>query len=517
MKNLHIVLLWAIISAVWPIAASAAETPGEGRSEESVDVLKEALEFNSEKYAAPPTSVRKGHVTIRTLDSKAIQRTKSGFTVQLPSGAPIATPAVYRGKVYVSGGFHSKEYYCFQADTGEVVWAINLDDDGPSTAACEDGVIIFNTESCTIFAVDAETGKMLWSYWLGDPLMSTPTIANGRVYTSYPAGGAALSQQAIPDQSPVQQTTVVGKERPPTSHVLVCFELKSGRILWQKWIDSDVMSAPVAADEEIYLTTFAGTVYRFDQATGKILSARRSRATSAPVVVGGKVFYTQRADDGRSGKAEESMVGLDRESGKQQYEVNRKVADYLDSEVQGASQLEQQGMALDAANGFAGGAPESANAQAAQENVGQANVSTLQAFQGSRVLAFGDRNFSCMGDEVICTAPGTGKTVWKFKLGGDLKKLGGFLAAPPVAAGNQVFLGTLRGEVLQVDPENGKVVKTYQTGSPIRYQPVVEGGRIYVGTQDGRLVCINTGNKKFTGWPMWGGNAARTGTQEMVQ
>ena len=144
-------------------------------------------------------------------------------------------------------------------------------------------------------------------------------------------------------------------------------------------------------------------------------------------------------------------------------------------------------------------------------------VSTLQAFQGSRVLAFRDRNFNCMGDEVFCTDPATGKTVWKFKLEGDLKKLGGFLAAPPVAAGDQVFLGTLRGEVLQIDPASGKVVKTYQTGSPIRYQPVVDGGRIYVGTQDGRLVCVDTGNKEFTGWSMWGGNAARTGIQETVQ
>jgi outer membrane protein assembly factor BamB len=70
---------------------------------------------------------------------------------------------------------------------------------------------------------------------------------------------------------------------------------------------------------------------------------------------------------------------------------------------------------------------------------------------------------------------------------------------------------------LIIDYASGKVVKTYQTGSPIRYQPVVEGGRIYVGTQDGRLICVDTGNKEFTGWSMWDGNAARTGIQEAIQ
>ena len=49
---------------------------------------------------------------------------------------------------------------------------------------CADDVVVFNTESCTLFSLDANTGKHLWSYYLGDPLTSTPTIGNGRVYTS---------------------------------------------------------------------------------------------------------------------------------------------------------------------------------------------------------------------------------------------------------------------------------------------------------------------------------------------
>ena len=109
-----------------------------------------------------------------------------------------------------------------------------------------------------------------------------------------------------------------------------------------------------------------------------------------------------------------------------------------------------------------------------------------------------------------------GKQLWSTKLEGDMKTAGGFLAAPPVAAGDQMFLGTLKGEVMQLDPKSGKTTKTYKIGSPIRFQPVVEGGRIYVGTQDGKLVCVNTGNKAFTGWAQWGGNAARTGVREML-
>ena len=45
---------------------------------------------------------------------------------------------------------------------------------------CAGGFTVFNTESCTIFALDAYSGKLIWAHYLGDPLTSTPTIANGR-------------------------------------------------------------------------------------------------------------------------------------------------------------------------------------------------------------------------------------------------------------------------------------------------------------------------------------------------
>ena len=44
------------------------------------------------------------------------------------------------------------------------------------------------------------------------------------------------------------------------THALAAFDLRTGVILWQLWLESDVMSAPVAAGEFVYVTTFTGTV-----------------------------------------------------------------------------------------------------------------------------------------------------------------------------------------------------------------------------------------------------------------
>jgi outer membrane protein assembly factor BamB len=468
-----------------------ADGPGE-------DILQEVLKMNSDAYGRPSQQFRKGHVSKRK--APAPRKTNHGFEVRLPSGAPIVTPAVYKGTVFVSGGFRSREFYAFEAKSGQALWSIDIDDDGPSSPVCDQNVCVFNTESCTVFAVDAATGKQLWSWWLGDPLTSSPTIAGGRVFTSYPAQGAAD-----------------GKKQPPgASHVLVAFDLTTGKVLWQKWLDSDVMSAPVAMGEFVYVSTFAGTVMKLEQKTGNIRYALRARATSAPVVDfknGRESMVFTRRGDAEHGAAEEQIVGTVDNSPKTKFKAHGKKADYLDADVQGRSDYSKEGKANDAANGFGAGAPASANASASLGSVGKGSVHTMQAHQGSRVLSLPDagKNVNTMGDEVVATDAETGKTVWSYKLAGDLAAVGGALGTAPLYAGKSVLFATTAGQVVALDPQSGKPRRTFPIGGTVRSQPVVEDGWIYVGTEDGRLVAIDTGEKDLSGWPMWGGNAAHTG------
>jgi len=365
---------------------------------------------------------------------------------------------------------------------------------------------------CTIFAVDAETGEQLWSWWLGDPLMSAPTIADGRVFTGYPASRGQRSSTSSSPSKPLP---------PGASHALVAIDLRSGKLLWQRWIDADVMSAPVAAQRALYVATLAGTIYKLDQATGTILAAKARRATSAPVIDDGGVYYTRRVDDPNDKDAVEEAVVAEQPSGeipsdKRQwgggsYTTGRKAAPYLSPKVQKKSDYGKYSFEDDAANGFTHGAPASAGAGKAMANVGQSSVSSLQAFQGSRILRIGALGVNSMGDEVICFDAATGAKAWSFKLEGNLSKAGGFLAAPPAAAGDRILIGMLSGKLQLVDPKSGARLKAYQANHPIRSQPVVHDGWIYVGTTDGWLVAINTGDRKLTGWPMWGKDAARSG------
>lgn len=463
-------------------------------------VTAEIEQMNSPAYGRPPTTFRPGHVSPRA--APRVQKTPTGFSVQFGNGTAVTTPTVYDRAVIVSGGFSSKELYAFEATTGKPLWAIDLHDDGPSSPACEQGVCAVSTESCTLFAIDAATGKQLWSYWLGDPLTSAPTIAGGRVFASYPAAEASG-----------------GKPRPPgATHALAAFDLRTGKILWQLWLEGDVMSAPVAVAEFVYVTTFTGTVIKLEQATGKVRYAMKARATSAPVVQfeGGveQLYYTRRGadeDEARSGGAEEMLIRADHNDPKTKYKAAKKPAAYIDKKVQSKSAHSAKAAAEDSSNGFGGGAPDAAAAGYAFDSVGVSSVSSMQGFQGSRIVKLADRSVNTMGDEVIATDSETGKTLWSYKLSGQLQQQGGFLGTAPLAAGASILFGTLGGDVVRLDQRSGKVVATYPVGRPVRSQPVVANGWIYVGTDDGRLVAIDTKDPTVTGWPTWGGNPQRTG------
>jgi outer membrane protein assembly factor BamB len=97
-------------------------------------------------------------VSFRTPDGK------NGWVLKLPGGRPIATPAYADGMLFVGGGYGSHEFYAVDSETGGIVWKIETGDDGPTAAVVvADGMVAFNTESCTLVVVDKRRGRVIWS------------------------------------------------------------------------------------------------------------------------------------------------------------------------------------------------------------------------------------------------------------------------------------------------------------------------------------------------------------------
>jgi Ca-activated chloride channel family protein len=408
---------------------------------------------------------------------------RSAWRVKIPGGRALATPAVAGGMVFVGGGFGSHEFYAFDAETGKPRWGIQVSDDGPTAAVVAEGYVLFNTESCTLFVVEARTGKHVWSRWLGDPLMSQPAVSKGVVYIAYPG---------------------------PGGHRLAAFALRDGRPLWEAPIAGDVISAPVVEGDSVYSATNDGTVYRHRAADGKVLFEKKMQATSAPAIAAGELRVSQGVTraDGRKG---EGLRGLDLVGNERTPLLAERDADYLDARVQAGSGYAAEQRSDDSSVGFSS-APATAKVSEAAGNLGQASVRGLWEFQGSRPLILGGRSFASQGDALRCVGE-EGKVAWERKVGGDAKAIGGHLATPPAFAAGKLVVATATGAVLGYAARDGAQAFRFEVGEEIRFQPALAKGRIFVGTARGSLVSIASGDASLDGWTMWGGGPSHNGPE----
>jgi Ca-activated chloride channel family protein len=450
-----------------------------------------ALSLAAPASASQPNAARTGSVqALPTAGLTAKPFTapggKRGWKVTIPGGRALATPAVVGGMVFVGGGFGSNEFYAFDAATGAPRWAIRVSDDGPTAAVVADGRVVFNTESCTLFVVDAKTGKQLWSRWLGDPLMSQPAVHAGVVYMAYPGADG--------------------------THRLAAMRLEDGKTIFERPIAGDVITAPVVDGDSIYLTTTDGTVYRHALTDGRLLLQKQMNATSAPTVAGGEIYVAQNDPAAPKGGArKEGIRRMDKGGGYQGELHASKDAAYLDSRVQDRSGYATKATASDASVGFGGGAPATAKAAGAKANIGQGTVRGIWEFQGSRPTAVKDRNYVTQGDVVRGLDRVSGRVLWEKKLAGDAAKVGGHLGTPPAYAAGKLVVGTAQGDVVAYAAEGGAELFRVPTGEEIRFQPALVGGRIFVGTGAGTLLAIDTGDATLDGWTMWGGGPEHDG------
>ncbi len=450
-------------------------------------------------------------VPFRTKDGKI-----KGWKLAIPGNRPLATPAVVGGKVFIGGGFGSHEFYAFDAATGKKVWQYQTADDGPTAAVVQGDYVAFNTESCELEIITAD-GKPVWKKWLGDPLMSMPAIAAGKVFMAYP------------------------DSKNGGQHYLAAFDLKTGKELWKSKIAGEIITAPVIDNQKVYLATLEGTLYCFKQDDGALVWQEKKNATSSPLVSNGRCYYSRRDEttvkkDGKDVKQQnEQLAG--RATGKdgttKGYATTTRPADYLDYGKRAGSPNEVALQAQDAGVGFGGQAAApvggagalggfggvasmakgASKIQQAQMNLGQASVAGVWSYQGSKPFAYDGRLYSGMGDTLECVDPKTEKVLWKQTLRKDKGPVLDSALTPPALVNGKVFVGTARGEVQCRSAKTGELLWSADVGEPIAFQPAVARGHVYVSTSTGSLYCLETGDPKDDGWLMWGASASHNGLQ----
>src|SRR5207302_749965 len=91
------------------------------------------------------------------------------------------SPAVADGVVYV--GTDSWYLYALDAVTGALKWSYNAGGPIESSPVVAKGMVYMgDRNNGVIRALDASSGKPKWAYATGQPITASPAVANGVVY-----------------------------------------------------------------------------------------------------------------------------------------------------------------------------------------------------------------------------------------------------------------------------------------------------------------------------------------------
>ena len=118
------------------------------------------------------------------------------WTASTPTGSTFGVfcPAVHHGIVYGGGG----ELVALDAKTGVRIWSFQagMDDEcrfmknkrqtigGLSSPAISGEILYIGSDDGNLYALNAQTGEVIWKYYLGVPVKSSPIVSGNAVYVA---------------------------------------------------------------------------------------------------------------------------------------------------------------------------------------------------------------------------------------------------------------------------------------------------------------------------------------------
>lgn len=165
------------------------------------------------------------------------------WTVGLPQWTASA-PLVVANRLYLPSGLllGSDGYLaCRSLDDGGELWRAPLAGACLDTPAYADGRLFVVAGGRMLFALDAQTGAVLWRYQAERGLSSPPAVGHGQVY-------------------------IGAKERGPDGariYALHALDLDTGRLRWQQAVEQHLDLPPLPLNDSIVCGTEAGQVIAF--------------------------------------------------------------------------------------------------------------------------------------------------------------------------------------------------------------------------------------------------------------
>ena len=255
------------------------------------------------------------------------------FVADTPDDLMTVSPTVGDGVVYAAS--YEGVVYALDAETGDVRWSFETAGDvGPALAAGSGVVHVSGFE--THYALDAATGEVLWSAQRPPSSIYTPGANGDTVYGQQGSTWDDLTMSAVDGISGEQLWTAVIPNSGPMlfpvtasgSRVYVsddeqihALDATTGDLAWSYSADGSSPGGPPAAfaasEGSVYLVLH-NSAYALDEATGELLWGLEMQDADtrvfAPSVVAEDTWYLL-SEESRAGDASSTLRAVDASTG----------------------------------------------------------------------------------------------------------------------------------------------------------------------------------------------------------
>ncbi len=196
------------------------------------------------------------------------------WSTAVSAGEPISAPVSAGSRVFVSVP-NSYEVHALDAETGRQLWSFTAEGRVKHPPTITQGVCLFGSEDGYVYALDVEDGRLVWRYRVAPG--TGRIMAYGRLSSAWPVLGSVLVDGG-------RAYAVAGRHGPlDGGGRAVALDPRTGELLWDADLDgANRIDMLVKGETNLYMWND-----RFDPETGEYTPGRGRRSHGAPALFSG--------------------------------------------------------------------------------------------------------------------------------------------------------------------------------------------------------------------------------------
>ena len=337
-------------------------------------------------------------------------------------------------------------------NTNDILWTFETGDRIVSSPAIADGKVFIGSMDNKIYALDQLSGTLIWSSPLdGSILFGSPAVDGNKVFITAGDEVFALNEN-------------------------------TGDIIWRRNLGGSAeASSPAVADGMLFVGSSTdepmGYVSALDVNTGSVVWSHSDKTGvwSSPAVSNGMVFVSSMRFSVHDipGK----VFALNQFTGELVWSTEIGDGAFVSSPAVVDGKIFVGGL------GVVGGEPTEGYVYALDEYIGSILWQRQIGAQvySSPAVAYSKVFVGCYDGKVYAFDEMNGNIVWTFQTGDRIE------ASSPAVADGKVFIGSDDDNLYALDASTGAKIWNYTTGHWVGSSPAVADGVVYVGSLDGKV------------------------------